>query len=202
MKISRLLSLLIVALLLPAACTVKVYKKHPSLQDIGEDTPTATVYFIRPELIKPKGYADKPLRVDFNGQQIINIAQGRYTMIRIKPSQGYVVTHSMTKFTNQLKPINVSRKHFFNFQAGITYFIYLKQLNEEFRGVFYYPTPVSLAEAKKIIIDAKPSGVPRNAYIHKLTHVQEAPEDNVVDPAFPEQLYKQTPYLLKKPTRQ
>lgn len=202
LKTLHLLTLLFIAVLLLNGCGGKFYTDHSALQGITPDTPVATVYFIRPALLKPKGFADRAITVDYLGEPLLTIEQGYYTLFKIKPGKGDVVTHSLTKFTSQLEPIEVSRKRTYNFIAGKTYFIYLKQLNEEFRGVFYDPMPVSLDEAKKLIVEADPRGAARDARIEDIESVPDAPEPSKIEPAFPEKLYPQQPYLLKKPIEQ
>ena len=196
------LLLLCIALLAGVAlsgCGVTIYKQHPALQGITEATPVATVYFIRPALIKPKGFADKPVTVDIDGEHLLELDQGVYVMLKIRPGKSDVITHSLTKFTNQLEPIKVARKRNYNFIAGKTYFIYLKQLNEGFRGVFYDPSPATLAQAKQVILDASPSGAARDARIEDIQEVPDAPAPSELVPAYPEDLYPHYHYLQKKP---
>lgn len=192
----------LLAMMFLNACGGTFYTNHSSLQGITADTPVATVYFIRPALLKPKAFADLEVTVDYQGEPLLSLQQGFYTMFKIKPGKGDVVTHSLTKFTSQLQPIKVSRQRTYNFIGGKTYFIYLKQLNEEFRGVFYDPMPVSLEEAKKLIIEADPRGAARNARIENIETVPDTPAPSKIEPAFPEKLYPQQPYLLKKPIEQ
>jgi hypothetical protein len=194
-----LLCMVLLATAALSGCGVTVYQQHPALQDITENTPVATVYFIRPSLIKPKGFADKPVTVDIDGQHLLEIDQGVYVMLKIRPSKSDVITHSLTKFTNRLEPIKVSRKRSYNFIAGKTYFIYLKQLNEGFRGVFYDPSPATLAQAKKVIVDASPRGDARDARIEDIKEVPDTPPPSELVPAYPEDLYPHYHYLQKKP---
>ena len=184
------------------SCGVTIVQKHDSIQDMQDPTPAALVYFIRPTLIKPKGYSDKPVTVEYHGKKLLEIPQGNYLLMKIKPGKGNIITHSMTKFTNQLDPIKVSRQRAYNFIAGKTYFIHIKQLNEEFRGVFYDPRPIDLDKAKEISLDARAYGNARSALIENIESVPETPPTGKIIPAYPEQLYKQSPYLLKKPVQQ
>ena len=193
------LSMTLLAIALLSGCGVTVFKDNPVLQNVTKDTPLVTVYFIRPSLIKPKGFADKPVTVDVDGKHLLSIDQGFYTMLKIRPGKGNVITHSLTKFTNRLEPIKVSRKRNYDFVAGKTYFIYLKQLNEGFRGVFYDPMQISLAEAKKVIIDASPRGDARDEPIDDIKDVPDTPQAGPLAPALPEDLYPHYHYLQKKP---
>lgn len=194
-----LLGLLAATLL--GGCGITVYPDNPLLQGVTDKTPTACVYFIRPALIKPKGFADKPMTVTFEGEKLLTIDQGFYTMLKMKPGKGDVITHSMTKFTTRPEPIKVARKREYNFIAGKTYFIYLKRIDDGFRGVFYDPAPASLAEAKKVIsyYDVSARGAARDAPIDEIKEVPDAPPAGPLKPALPEDLYPHYHYLKKKP---
>lgn len=180
------------------ACAT-VNEQHPEVETRA-DAPAAMVYFIRPLLEKSKGFADNPVQVDFQGQPLVTLGGGNYTLLRIKPSEGMVKVNSMTRFTNQAQPINVWRERRYKFLPDRTYFIYLKQLNEEFRGVYYEPEPVNLDKAKQLISDAHAAGAARSAPIDALTEVR-APPSSTIDklpPALPENIYKSEKYLRDK----
>lgn len=197
-----------IAFILAACSTVNT--KHPQLMsgDITAEQKAqlATVYFIRPTAYKSKGVANDEVRIEFQGQTLLTQEEGNYTLLYIKPSKGTLKIHSRTKFINDKLPVSVWRARDYKFIAGKTYFIYVHQINEEFRGVFYEPEPVSLREAKELIEpgegrfgSTRPSGAARSAPIDKLTEVNEPPTSAVkaLDPALPENIYKQEKYLHK-----
>lgn len=188
----------------------KVNVKHPQLMsgDLRADQKAqlASVYFIRPEAYKTKGVANDPVRISFQEQTLLEQDEGSYTLVYIKPSKGTLKVHSKTQFTDRRLPVDVWRAREYKFIAGKTYFIYVRQINEEFRGVFYEPTPVSLKEAKELIVPGKgrfgntrASGIARSAPIDKLTAVDEPPASAIKElaPALPENIYKQEKYLRK-----
>jgi hypothetical protein len=185
-----------------AGCAT-VNEKHPQLVT-GEITAkeagqVATVYFIRPKPYKSKGIADDPIRIEYQGKLLLKIGEGSYTMVHLKPGKGLVKVFSKTLFTNKAMPIEVWRARHYKFIPGKTYFIYLRQLNEEFRGVFYEPEPVSLRKAKTLLDTARASGAARGAPIDKLSEVDEPPASAFegLPPALPENIYKQEKYLRK-----
>ena len=196
------------AMLLTACATIN--KKHPDLVT-GELTAeqkaqVATVYFIRPKPYKSKGVADGPVQIEFQKQLLLTQDEGNYSLLYIKPSKGLVVTRSKTMFTNQSTPVDVWRAREYKFIEGKTYFIYIRQINEEFRGVFYEPEPISLREAKELIVtgpgrasDTLATGAARSAPIDKLTEVDVPPASAIkgLAPALPENIYKQEKYLHK-----
>jgi hypothetical protein len=192
-----------------AACA-KVNIKHPQVM-AGELKPEqkaqlAAVYFIRPTAYKTKGVANDAVRISFQGQTLLEQDEGNYTLLYIKPSKGTLKVHSKTMFADRRLPVEVWRAREYKFIAGKTYFVYVRQINEEFRGVFYEPTPVRLDEAKELIVPGKgrfgstrASGLARSAPIDKLTEVDEPPASAVkgLAPALPENIYKQEKYLRK-----
>lgn len=183
-----------------AGCTT-VNKQHPMLvtKEIkqGEDISFTSVYFIRPKPFKPKGVADKPITVEYQDKILLSIDEGSYTLLRIKPSSGFIKVNSETKFTNRLEPIKVWRARQYKFIEGKTYFIYLKRDNEEFRGIFYEPQPVNFEKAKSLTKDTVASGEARNKPIDKLVNISEPPTSAYGNqpPALPENIYKREPYL-------
>jgi hypothetical protein len=180
-----------------------VNEKHPQLM-LGEVTAknadqVASVYFIRPKPYKTKGVANDPVRIEYQGKLLLKMDEGSYTLLHIKPSKGLVKVFSKTMFTNDKLPIEVWRARHYKFIPGKTYFIYIHQINEEFRGVFYDPEPVSLREAKTLLETTRAAGAARNAPIDKLTEVEAPPASALEgqEPALPENIYKQEKYLHK-----
>ncbi len=192
-----------------AACST-VNTRHPQVMpgDITAEQKTqlATVYFIRPIAYKSKGVANDAVRITFQGKTLLTQDEGNYTLLYLKPSKGILKIHSETKFINDKAPVAVWRARQYKFIAGRTYFIYVHQINEEFRGVFYEPEPVDLREAKELIVPGKgrfsttrASGAARSAPIDELTEVRAPPASAVkaLAPALPENIYKQEKYLHK-----
>lgn len=195
-----LYALILLVPILLAGCT-SIYEKHPMLvtQKIkkGDNTSFASVYFIRPKPFKPKGVADKPITVEYQDKPILSIDEGSYTLLRIKPSTGMIKVDSETMFTNKLEPIKVWRARQYRFIEGKTYFIYLKRVNEEFRGIFYEPQPVKFEKAKALVEKTFASGEARSYPIDELANISEPPESAFEKqaPALPENIYKPEPYL-------
>lgn len=200
---------LMVGLVLLTACAT-VNKQHPQLM-AGEMTAeqkaqAAIVYFIRPKPYKSKGESDGPVRIEFQKEVLLTQGEGNYSLLYIKPSKGQLVVHSKTLFTNQKLSVDVWRAREYKFIAGKTYFIYVRQIDEEFRGVFYEPEPISLREAKELIVTGNgrsgntlATGAARSAPIDKLTEVDVPPASAIkgLAPALPEDIYKQEKYLHK-----
>ncbi len=195
--------------LLLTACAM-VNSKHPSVvsDNLTEESKAqlAAVYFIRPKLYKSKGLSDGEVRVEFQGKTLLTQSEGTYTLVYLKPSRGTVKVHSKTLYADQRAAIDVWRSRAYKFIAGKTYFIHVRQIDEEFRGIFYEPQPVDLLEAKRLIVpglgrfgNTSPSGAARSMPIDKLTEVNAPPASAVknLPPTMPEDLFRQKKPLPK-----
>ncbi len=190
---------LLVMFALPGCSTVN--DKHPMVvsQEIkpGDPEDFAYAYFIRPKPYKSKGVADDAVRITFRGELLLTIDEGSYTLLRIKPSKGQLKVFNKTKFINKTHPVEVWRAREYKFIAGKTYFIYIKRINEEFRGLFYDLEPVNLGKAKTLADKPHASGEARNAPIDELKDIQAPPASAVsgLSTALPENIYKKERYL-------
>ena len=195
------MSIVIVIMLFISGCAT-VNTHHPFVVTdeaikAGSKDEYANVYFIRPRMLKTKGPADKPVRIDYEGKTLLTIDEGSYALLHIKPSKGQLKVFNETKFINKQEPIEVWRARQYKFIPGKTYFIHLLRIDEEFRGVFFEPEPVTLQQAKLLIDQARASGAARSAPIDKLTEVDEPPSSatDVLIPALPENIYKHEKYV-------
>ncbi len=159
----------------------------------------ATVYIIRPRLMESKGIADMSVHIAYQGQPLLKMDEDSYALLYLWPSKGEVRVSSKTLFARQKVPIDVWRSRQYKFIAGKTYFIYVRQIDEEFRGVFYDPEPVDLEQAKILIENAGASGAAKFAPIEKLTEVNVPPSSAVTasPPPMPEDVYRQETYMYE-----
>ena len=190
---------LTVTLLLSGGCAT-VNTKHPALAErAGPDV--ASVYFIRTVPVFAHDFADAPVTIEFQGEKLLKLGEGVYTLLYLKPAKGELKVYSNTLFTNQKSSQRVWKERVYRFVGGRTYFIHIKQVDEEFRGIFYEPDLVSLQEAKRLVKHLKRIGAAANAHpIDKLTHVTAPPESAAKEdePTLPEDLYRSTPYMQDK----
>lgn len=180
-----------------AACATAKVNNNSFLAPEAQDQHVAKVYFLRSKPVKFKGVADAKLLVDINGAPLITIDEGAYALVKLKPVKARITTHSKTKFTTKYEPINVTRTREYNFIAGKTYFINLDRVNEEFRGIYYDPAPISLDKARQIAESLRAVGDAKKEPIKYLRNVSEAPKASSLKPALPEELYPGKPYLIK-----
>lgn len=195
-RAGKILAMLALILGLGACAGGKIIDSHPMLAANNPNAPKATVYFIRPRMLKPKGYADNSLTVKINDRKILEIAAGAYTMMYLKPGKARVSTHSLTAFTNRMAPIPVSRYRDFVFQANYTYFIHLDRINEEFRGVFFDPKPADLREVRKLLESVTAFGEAQEHPIEEVDQASIDKQNSTLPPAFPEDLYPVEKYVL------
>ena len=192
----RIICILICVILLSACAVGSVNKNHTALQNITPETPVANVYLLRPRMLKLKGASRGRLKVSFNGQLIAEMGAGEYTLVKIHPGQSRVATHSLSKFTNKLQPIQVSRFRDYNFIENMTYFIHISRVDEEFRGVFFDPKSVSLSAAKKLLYTLTAFGAAKDAPLESLDHVDLPAAPSELPIITPEKLYPDEKYLL------
>lgn len=197
---TSLLFFTLIIIFLFSGCA-SVNKEHPMAVSkeikAGDPENFSYAYFIRPKPYKPKGIADEPVRVEYQGKTLLSIDEGSYTLLRIKPSKGQLKVFNKTKFINNPHPVEVWRAREYKFIEGKTYFIYLRRIDEEFRGIFYEPEPVKFEKAKILIDKTRASGEARNKPIENLKGISEPPDSavNTLSPALPENIYKRERYL-------
>ena len=121
-------------------------------------TDAATVYFIRPMPIRTRGIADTNVNIELNDKLVAQLAAGEYIAVKLKPGKININLRSKTFLTSKPMPIDVHRYGEFIFDAGQTYFIQTRFTQEEFRGIYFEPKEITLAEAKGFLKRLKPHG--------------------------------------------
>lgn len=151
-----------------AGCETTINKDNPLIVTQPE-VAAANVYFIRPMTYRERGMADNPVKIEFNGLEMLKIGKGDYTLLRVRPEKVVLKTRNLTHFTNKNEYVEMTRELPLELVPGKTYFIHIRQVNEEFRGVYYVPMLVDLKAAKELIIDARPTDAARSARIDALS---------------------------------
>jgi phage anti-repressor protein len=201
-KISLIYLTLLIISLFSGCATVN--NKHPLVvsKEVKPGDPEyfAYAYFIRPKLYKSKGVADEAVRIEFQEKILLELDEGSYALLRIKPSKGVLKVFNETNFINKIHPVEVWRAREYKFIEGKTYFIHIKQIDEEYRGVFYDPEPVDFEMAKTLAKKPRASGEARNAPIETLKDIQAPPGSATggLSPTLPENIYKKERYLNKQ----
>ena len=151
-----------------AGCETTINKEHPMIVTQA-DVAAANIYFIRPMTYRERGMADNPVVIEINGMEMLKLGKGEYTLLRVRPEKVQVKTRNLTRFTNKDDYVEMTRELRLELTPGKTYFIHIRQVNEEFRGVYYVPMPVDLKAAKELILDARPTDAARSARIDTLS---------------------------------
>lgn len=154
-------------LFLNACGSTSVNKKH-LLIETNQDKPAANVYFIRPFTYRERGIADNPVKIELNRKTLIKLGKGEYTLIRLKTSDATITTRSYSMFTNKLLPVEMKRSANMTFTEGETYYIHIRQVNEEFRGVYYLPELVGPKTAKRLAAGLSATGAASSDHFEKL----------------------------------
>lgn len=157
--------------LLLSACAMfritDVNNRH-SLIQADSSRPHATVYFIRPKTEHPMGFAGNVLDVEADGEDLMALAKGEYTMVRLKPRDVRVTLRNRTQVRGRWELTEMARSRQFSFEAGKVYFVLADMFNGEFRGVRFTPKAISLYEAKHAVQHLEPAGQARQHPIAKL----------------------------------
>ncbi len=151
-----------------SGCATTINNEHPMIVT-QPDVAAANVYFIRPMTYRERGIADNPVVIEVNGLELMKLGKGEYTLLRIRPEKVLLKTRNQTTFTNKNEYIEMTRELRLELTSGQTYFIHIRQVNEEFRGVYYVPTQVDLKAAKELIIDTRPTAGGRDVPIDALS---------------------------------
>jgi hypothetical protein len=155
---------ILMAMVLSACAATRVERGHSLIQhDLSESY--ANVYFIRPSTEHPQGFADNPLLVDVNGERLMRIGKGEYTMVRLKARDITVTMRDQTQVRGRWEVTEMAQTRKFNLEAGQSYFILAKNVDGEFRGVTFVPESISQFDARQISANLKAKGVAKEAVI-------------------------------------
>lgn len=155
MKISwmrRLLGVMLVSAMgWLAGCTAtKVMSDHPLIETGSQAA--AKVYFIRPLTERAMGFPDNPLSIEFDDKQLLALAKGEYSLVYMKPRETTTMTlKSLTTVGPDWHVKEMVKSQKWSFTAGATYYIVLKPVDGEFRGVYFTAEAVDLFTAKESV---------------------------------------------------
>ncbi|HHM04416.1 MAG TPA: hypothetical protein ENJ19_01565 [Gammaproteobacteria bacterium] len=129
----------------------------------------ATVYFLRPQTERAMGFSDNALKIAVDGDHLLDLAKGDYTLIYMHPRvEVSVELENKTEVGPFWKTAVMKKRYPFTFEGGGTYFIVVEPINGEFRGVFFKARSVDRFTAKTLAENMRASGVPHNALLSTL----------------------------------
>ena len=158
-----LTSAIIVAL---AGCAAtKMVSDHPLVEKNGQ-TAHAKVYFIRPLTERAMGFPDNPLSIEFDSHQLLALAKGEYSLVHMKPRETTTMTlKSLTTVGPDWHVKEMVKNQKWSFTAGATYYIVLKPVDGEFRGVYFTAEAVDWFTAKESVRQLRAVDAARRAPI-------------------------------------
>lgn len=147
-----------ITLSLISACATTVVQKSNPLYVSNPAQAHATVYFMRPPLVRTRGVADTDLKIELDENLLLELSREEYAMVYVKPVETDVILRNMTFLTGKPNPVEVWRARHMEFENGKTYYIETEFQQEEFRGIYYVPKEIDEATAKQYAISMKPAG--------------------------------------------
>ena len=162
--LGALLTSAIIAALAGCAAT-KMVPDHPLVEKNGQ-TAHAKVYFIRPLTERAMGFPDNPLNIEFDTHQLLALAKGEYSLVHMKPRETTTMTlKSLTTVGPDWRVKEMVKSQKWSFTAGATYYIVLKPVDGEFRGVYFTAEAVDLFTAKESVRQLRAVDAARRAPI-------------------------------------
>lgn len=137
--------------LFTACSTTEINSRNTLIQhDSTAKSEYAKVYFIRPNTEHMQGFPDNPLNVLINGQELMKLGKGEYTLVYLKPHEITVTLENLTQTRGRWEVETVKQSRTFDFEAGQIYFLVTQPVDGEFRGVHFRPELRLAADAKVI----------------------------------------------------
>ncbi|VAW87438.1 hypothetical protein MNBD_GAMMA16-1811 [hydrothermal vent metagenome] len=126
----------------------KISDNHPLLTESSSGA--AKVYFIRRQTERRMGISDNALIVDFNDKQVLSLEKGEYVALNLVPRDYKITLKNQTEVGPHWYVKWMSKKYKFNFKADKIYYIEIKSIDGEFRGVFFTAKNMPFYEAKQL----------------------------------------------------
>jgi len=120
--------------------------------------PHATVYFVRPPLVRTRGVADSNIKIELDEIPLIELGTAEYTVAYLQPGATDIIIRSLSFLTTKPMPVEVWRARRFELEAGETYYIEAQYTEEEFRGTYYVPVLRQRADFQSAAEHIKPIG--------------------------------------------
>jgi hypothetical protein len=142
-------------------CTAtRVASQHPLIV-AGAGGPTATVYFIRPDPERAMGYSDNPVDIDLNQEPLLKLARGEYTVLSLIPRDAIFTLRNQTEAGGNWNVKELERQYRFSFAPGGTYYLVVKPVDGEFRGVHFRAENVDANTARQVAAQLHAAGAAR-----------------------------------------
>ncbi len=168
MRRSAVLGASILFLITIYGCSLtKVDSRHPLL--LGDEGVSATVYFLRPHTERRMGFADNSLTVELNQEKLMLLGKGEYTRVNLVPRDYTVTLRNQSETGPRWFVKDMRRSYDFTFEDGQTYFLVVRPVDGEFRGIHFMAKSVDLFEAKQLAKTLRAVGAARSAKITSMS---------------------------------
>lgn len=144
----------------------KLNKDHPLAQVEGGG---ARVYFLRPETERRMGFPDNPVRLTLNDEFLLSLGRGEYTVMSLVPREYTLAVSNETEAGPHWAVKTLTRNYNFEFQGGATYFVVLRAVDGEFRGVYFVAETVDVADAQRMAAQLRPVSVSGDQQIERIS---------------------------------
>ena len=164
-KVVMGLWVVVVAALLSACTTTRIDQGHSLIQSDASAS-YANVYFIRPNTEHPQGFADNPLTVAVNGERLMRLGKGEYTLVRLKARDISVTMSNQAQTEGRWAVKEVQQTRDFTLEPGQTYYILAHSVDGEFRGAAFVPESIALFDVKRIAYPLRAAGAAKSSPIY------------------------------------
>jgi hypothetical protein len=96
------------------------------------------------------GVADNVIDIELDQKHLMKLAKGQYVLVDLKPGKVTMTVRSMTAWGPYSRIKEMSRSRAFTFDEGETYFIVIRPVDGEFRGIYFVPRPVDFITAREL----------------------------------------------------
>lgn len=148
-----------------SACTAtRVAGDHPLVSG-GAGGPSATVYFLRPEPERRMGFADNPVTIELNQDRLMKLGRGEYTVVQLAPRESTFTLRNLTEAGPNWNVKELERQYRFELAPGQTYYLVVRAIDGEFRGIHFVAESVDSGTARQVAATLRPAGAARSAQL-------------------------------------
>jgi hypothetical protein len=138
------------------ASSTVVSKDHPQLA-AGASDAVASVYFIR-QKDGFYGITGTAVSIRLGQEELLKLAKGQYTLVRLKPWEGLMVVKSWSVAGPNNSMMKVEEQRRFAFAAGQQYYVALVPNRRGLEGDSCLPVSIDREQASQLVMRLKAVG--------------------------------------------
>jgi len=139
----------VILVVLTGCSMTTVNKSFPLFEAAG--TEAATIYWLRPNTERVMGIADNPVRVELNDEYLMMLGKGEYTKVNIVPRDYTITLRNKSEVGPHWSVKDMRKRSKWEFAAGNTYYLAVRAVDGEFRGVTFRAELLSEYDAKNMM---------------------------------------------------